>query len=203
MDLYEKIIHADWYIFFKINGKWSNGFFDLVLPMVRESIVWIPLYLFLLVVGFQRFGWRMWYWIIGIALTAALTDFVSSQLIKENIMRLRPCQDPNINPFVMFRVKYCPVSSSFTSSHATNHFGVAMFIFITWRRYFNRKWLLLLFAWAALICYAQVYVGVHFPIDVSAGTALGCLLGYTTGKIFNRRVKMVRIKREMIMNNEE
>ena len=35
---------------------------------------------------------------------------------------------------IRFLVSYCPVSSSFTSSHAANHFAAAMFIFTTFKK---------------------------------------------------------------------
>jgi undecaprenyl-diphosphatase len=34
-----------------------------------------------------------------------------------------------------------------------------------------------LLLWALAISYAQVYVGVHYPVDVVAGALLGCLVG--------------------------
>lgn len=45
-----------------------------------------------------------------------------------------------------------------------------------------------MFLWAAVICYAQIYVGVHFPVDILCGTLLGCTAGYITGAIFNKKV---------------
>jgi undecaprenyl-diphosphatase len=66
---------------------------------------------------------------------------------------------------------------SFTSSHATNHFGVATFLFVTLGRFFG-SWKYLIFIWAALICYAQVYVGVHYPLDVLFGALLGFAIGH-------------------------
>jgi undecaprenyl-diphosphatase len=84
-------------------------------------------------------------------------------------------------------VAYCPESSSFTSSHAVNHFAAAMFIFTTFRKSLSWKWALL-FIWAFLISYAQVYVGVHFPFDVFCGAIVGVILGYIPAKIFNTTI---------------
>jgi membrane-associated phospholipid phosphatase len=195
MSLFERLIQLDWRLFFLINGKWSNSFFDAVLPYTRESTIWLPLYLFLLIFVIQNFGIRSIYWIIGIIVTAALTDIISSHIVKESILRLRPCRDPNFEGYVRVLVKYCPSSSGFTSSHATNHFGVAMFIFITLRKYMSARWLSLFFAWAALICYAQVYVGVHFPADVFAGGLLGCTIGYIIASIYNSQFRLVAPRR--------
>jgi membrane-associated phospholipid phosphatase len=35
-----------------------------------------------------------------------------------------------------------------------------------------------------LICYAQVYVGKHFPSDIAAGALLGIITGTIVAKIF-------------------
>jgi undecaprenyl-diphosphatase len=37
--------------------------------------------------------------------------------------------------------------------------------------------------WAASISFAQVYVGVHYPIDILAGAMLGGMIGFIMGKI--------------------
>jgi undecaprenyl-diphosphatase len=49
------------------------------------------------------------------------------------------------------------------------------------------KWWTLVFVWAFLISYAQVYVGVHYPTDVTAGALLGSLIGWGTGRQFNKQ----------------
>jgi undecaprenyl-diphosphatase len=80
----------------------------------------------------------------------------------------------------------CAGGYSFISNHAANHFGMATFFFITMKPVFG-KWAALSLCWAALIAYAQVYVGVHFPSDVLAGALIGTGLGWLTGKLFNKR----------------
>ena len=122
-----------------------------------------------------------------------MSDYVSSTLIKENFFRLRPCHDPVLSGNIRFLVAYCPQSSSFTSSHAVNHFAAAMFIFTTFKKSVSSKWAFL-FLWAAAISYAQVYVGVHFPFDILCGAVLGVILGYIPGAIFNNKVGLEMLK---------
>lgn len=81
------------------------------------------------------------------------------------------------------------MSSSFISSHATTHFGIAMFIYATLRD-FAPYWMPLFFAWAAIIAYAQVYVGVHFPIDIFCGALVGCLIGFLISRLFNKYIRL-------------
>ena len=180
-------------LFFLINNNMANGFLDAIMPFLRESNVWVPLYLFLLVFILVNFGKRGWRWILFAACTAAACDLVSSKLIKEHIFRLRPANNPELADHVRSLVNYYPQSSSFTSSHATNHFGLAMFIVLTLQPY-TSKWIRLFFLWAAVICFAQVYVGVHYPFDVLSGALLGCGLGYIIALFFNNYAGLVSLQ---------
>ena len=180
-------------IFFFVNGQLSNPFLDTVLPYLREATIWTPLYLFMLVFAVSNFGKRGWLWFLYAICTVAICDLVSSHLIKEHIFRLRPCQNPDLSQQIHILVNYCPGSSSFTSSHATNHFGLATFVVLTLRRY-TSSWILLFFAWAAIVCFAQVYVGVHYPFDVLSGAILGCLLGYIPARSFNNYVGLISLQ---------
>lgn len=185
MSLLEKILKLDRELFIKINSEWNNPVFDFILPYLRNALTWLPVYIFLLVfmpVNYKKNGWI---WVLAAVVTGACTDLISSRLIKENIFRLRPCHVPDLAQHIRFLVSYCPGSSSFTSSHAVNHFGLSMFIFTTLRRNAG-KWLTIVFLWAFAICYAQVYVGVHYPLDVTAGAIVGMAIGYTTGRVFDK-----------------
>jgi undecaprenyl-diphosphatase len=187
MSTLERIINADYWLFFKINGTWTNGFLDAVFPFLRESVLWIPLYLFLLIFIWVNFGVPGLYWAVVFICTASLCDIISSHVIKESIMRLRPCRTPGIVGDVRFLVKYCPMGSGFVSSHATSHFGMAVFVYATLQKFIS-GWAGLFFAWAAMISYAQVYVGVHFPLDVVCGALVGCLIGTVMSRLFNRYI---------------
>ncbi len=180
-------------LFFLVNNRMANDFFDGLMPLLRESGLWMPLYLFMLVFMLVNFGNRAWLWILFAACTAAACDLVSSRLIKDHIFRLRPCNNPDLAAYIRVLVNYRPQSSSFTSSHATNHFGMAMF-FVTTLKAYTSKWVLLFFAWAAIICFAQVYVGVHYPFDVVSGGLLGCGLGYIFAIIFNNYGGLVSLQ---------
>jgi membrane-associated phospholipid phosphatase len=173
-------------LFFLINHGSANHFFDAVLPWARNANTWLPLYLFIIAFATINFGKKGWWWVLFAAATVALCNYISSDLIKENIWRSRPCRDEIIGSQVRFIVEYCPMSSSFTSSHAANHFGMAAFIYFSGRRVVS-KWLALFFVWAIIIIYAQVYVGVHYPLDVLAGSIVGTGTGYVIASIYSKR----------------
>lgn len=187
--IFEKVNAFDYKLFSKINGEWHNSFFDTFFPFTRESIFWAPLYFFLalfVIINFKKYGWL---WVLFLVLNVAVSDYVNSSLVKEIFFRLRPCHDPAVAEHLRFLVKYCPGSSGFTSSHAANHFAAAMFIFATLRhRVTIKKWWVLIFIWALIPCYAQLYVGVHFPSDILGGIFVGLILGSLIGYIFNKVV---------------
>jgi undecaprenyl-diphosphatase len=156
------------------------------MPYLRNSFYWAPLYLFLLVFAPLNFKSRGWWWILFFLCTICITDITSSRIIKETFERLRPCQDPDFLEHVRLLVNRCSGGYSFTSSHAANHFGMATFLYMT-ARPLIRNWALLAFLWAAAICYAQIYVGVHYPFDILGGAFVGVLAGLITGRFFNKR----------------
>jgi undecaprenyl-diphosphatase len=79
------------------------------------------------------------------------------------------------------------------SNHAANHFGLATFWYFSIQtmragdqtdKSGVKKWWGLLFVWAAAICYAQIYVGKHYPFDILVGACTGLLTGFGTSRIF-------------------
>ncbi len=168
-----------------INAR-HNAFFDWLLPLTRVSESWYPLYLFLILFVVLNYKKTGWWWLLAAVLTPSLGDIVSSSIIKEHIFRLRPCNDPaNLSWIRIMPGFYLPRSSSFTSSHAANHFAMATFFFLTLKTVIGR-WALLFFIWAAVISYAQMYIGVHYPLDIICGALVGTLIGYITATAFNK-----------------
>ena len=174
---FESLQSIDQNLFVYINRVATHPILDTLMPFFRESTFWIPLYLFLIVFVFVNFGKNGWVWLLFAFITVLLTDQFSSSIIKNWVQRPRPCADPLFSGQVRLLLDHCSGGYSFTSSHATNHFGVATFLFVTLGRFFG-NWKYVLFFWAALICYAQVYVGVHYPFDVIFGALLGFMIGH-------------------------
>jgi undecaprenyl-diphosphatase len=113
-----------------------------------------------------------------------VSDIVSSRIVKKNIQRIRPCNDSEISGKVKLLVR-CGSGYSFTSSHASNHFAAAIFLFFTYFYKDNKiKWALI--AWAASIGFGQIYVGVHYPFDVLCGAILGSAIGYLGYRIVKK-----------------
>ena len=176
----------DRWLFNKINNDWTNSFLDTIFPFWREAICWAPLYTFLLIFVLVNFGKKAWPWVFGLLITVMLTDQFSSSILKPFVNRPRPCHDLLLADHIRLLLNTCSDSRSFTSSHATNHFGIAFFIYFTLKPYI-KKWGYGFFLWAASISYGQVYIGVHYPTDVICGALLGSIIGFTTSRFFNSR----------------
>ena len=122
--------------------------------------------------------------IILLAASAGTADLVCVRMVKAYVKRVRPCNNAQFEPTVVNRVP-CGTGLSFPSAHASDHFAIALFLGMAFARKRRWIWFLVIF-WAALICYAQVYVGVHYPVDVLAGAILGALVGFSFGLIYRR-----------------
>ena len=189
----QSIIDWDKSILKLINSQWHNPVFDRVMPFLRNMETWIPFYVFLILLVLINFKSAGWKWVLLAIATVMCSDFVSSDLIKGNIHRLRPCNDPaNADWFRALQGISFPKSSSFTSSHATNHFALAIFFYFTLRNVLG-KYALLFFVWAACVCYAQMYVGVHYPIDIVCGALVGSSIGWLSAIIFKKRVGLLEL----------
>jgi len=173
-------------LFSRINQDWINPFFDALMPFVRTSNHWMPLYLFLFVFVLINFKGKGAWWFLFFLSTIAITDLTGTQLFKHNFERLRPCKDPEMLVHLRLLINSCSGGYSFISNHAANHFGMASFFFFTFRKVLPR-WAWLGFAWAGLIAYSQVYIGVHYPSDVLSGALVGLLAGRLTSALFNKR----------------
>lgn len=179
----DALIHIDHQLFFYINNTLHTELGDTIMPLMRNKLFWTPLYVALAGLLLYRYKMQGLWIILLTVLVVILCDQVSSSVIKPLVGRLRPCNDPSLAQQVKLLV-HCGAGKSFTSSHATNHFGVAVFLgTMLWKPF---KWMLpLLLLWAATVSIAQVYVGVHFPLDVTGGALLGTTIGlivYTISK---------------------
>lgn len=170
----EQLRHIDYMLFHFINTEMANAVLDFLCPILRNKLTWIPLYILFAVLLYPKYGSKIVYLGIGAAVVILLSDQISSSLIKPYMHRLRPCNNPAIEARLLLDA--CGGGYSFVSSHAANHFGLAVFLVF----FFERKKLAapLLLLWAFVVAFSQVYVGVHFPMDVVAGALLGSIIGW-------------------------
>jgi undecaprenyl-diphosphatase len=110
-----------------INSKMANGFFDIIMPMARQPIIWVPLYVFFAALIFINFKKQALYIYIFAAATIFFSDQLSAHVLKVFFAHPRPCADYTMMGRIRMLVD-CGPGFSFPSSHATNHFAFAVFI---------------------------------------------------------------------------
>jgi membrane-associated phospholipid phosphatase len=182
------LLQFDFKLFHLINQVWTHPYLDVFLSFMRSPYVWVPLYVFLIsffLFNFGKHGGIFKLTLIGVILVANL---ISSDFIKKSVKRIRPCNEISLQNNRRTLVQ-CGTGYSFTSSHATNHFCIAMFFVLSSKRYI-KKWRYLFLVWAGIISYAQVYVGVHYPIDVLGGAIIGSVIGWVGALIYNRHIHL-------------
>jgi undecaprenyl-diphosphatase len=181
----QTLSEIDLYVFNAINAGADIPVITELLIIIRNKFFWIPLYLFLLTFILSNYSIKKWMIVIFLLFTVVITDTISSQLIKKNIQRTRPCNTEEVQ--TKSRI-HCGHGYSFPSSHACTHFGIATFLFLlfSWVSFKS-----LLFLWAGSISFAQVYVGVHYPSDILAGAIIGIMLGFISYKIFDSLVQIL------------
>ncbi len=176
--------HIDTVLFNLFNQKLTNPVFDWLMPALTNLNNWkIPIlliWLALLIWGGRKGRAAA----LLLLITIALSDQLSSFVIKPLVHRIRPC---HVVESVRLLVG-CSGSFSFPSSHATNSMAAASFFAGFYPRY---RWYF--YGLALTIAYTRVYVGVHYPFDVLAGATLGFFVGWFVvwlyGKFLKSRVE--------------
>jgi len=160
----------------------KNVYFDIIMPFLTnpKNFYIIFLILWFLMVFSSKYKYRIAGWTIIIAV--AISDFLSSKILKFLILRQRP--------FEVLPDVYKLVSSagpSFPSSHAVNSFTVATLIMLFFK---NPVYTTIAFIVAFLSGFSRIYVGVHYPLDVISGAVIGIIFGIVFYKIVKKIFKL-------------
>ncbi len=127
------------------------------------GLFWLGLALVLWLTGVS-FGRGVFFFLIPVIYTTLIVNYI----IKSVLKRERPVSDdPRLQPLVGV-----PSSKSFPSSHAAMSFAAAVALTF----YYPPLWAPYM-ALAFLMSWSRVYVGVHYPSDVLAGTFVGLGMG--------------------------
>jgi len=160
-------------VFLFINVTLSHPLLDPVMTRITDLKFWLIPGLLAAAFYVLRENKKKALTVLGlVALTVALSDPLSSQVLKKIFARPRPCNPDFFVEGGRFLLGKWG-SLSFPSSHSVNMFAFATLLFC-----FYRKYGVYFYSFAGLIGYTRVYNGVHYPFDVAGGAAFGCLLGW-------------------------
>jgi undecaprenyl-diphosphatase len=184
----DQLLSLDRSLFLGVNNGLSNPFLNSLCLILRNQATWYPMYAIFNYFLIKQYKVESWKILLAAGLMVLLSDQFSANLVKNTFMRLRPCAEPLLAGKVLHLTGSCN-GYSFISAHATNHFAVAIFLAYCFR---TLKWLLpVLLFWAFSIAFSQVYVGVHYPLDVTIGAACGILFGVAFSRYVFKFVKII------------
>jgi len=159
-------------ILYWINGHHSD-FLDQVMIFASGKLTWVLFYLFLLFLIIKKHKYKAILAVLFIAIAITLSDQTSVRLFKNIFIRLRPCHQPGVMENLRMIIG-CGGQYGFVSSHAANSFAFAAFIIPLFKKWWISMMMIL---WGLLIIYSRVYLGVHYPSDVIAGSIVGMFAG--------------------------
>jgi len=178
----EEIIQYDKQLFLFLNSL-GNSTWDGFWLFITNKLSWIPLYIVLLGMSYKKFGLKKTALIlVTVALLITATDQLAN-FFKYGIQRLRPCHDLEVHNLMRLVKNRCGGKYGYFSAHASNHFAVALFFTILFRKKYKYVGFFLLF-WAFLVAYSRVYIGVHFPLDILTGILIGLILSWLFAKLY-------------------
>jgi undecaprenyl-diphosphatase len=161
---------------------------DPLMFLITKTTFWIPLYAFLIFLLFRNYKQDTWFILIGVVITILLSDQITSSLMKPLFARLRPSHDPTIQNILHLVNDYRGGLYGFASSHASNSFATAIFVWLALKPFY--RWVGLIFLWAFIMTYTRIYLGVHFPGDILVGALVGLVcgwIGFKTGMFIKNK----------------
>ncbi len=155
-----------------------NPVLDAVMAFLSDignaGILWIALSVILMIPKKSRTtGFQM-------MLSIIITFVIGNLILKNVIMRARPCQ---IDETVALLVAI-PSDYSFPSGHSMNGFTAAVALFYNNKRLDTPALIL-----AALIAFSRLYNFVHFPTDVFFGIILGTVVAIAVCTVWKKVAK--------------
>ena len=180
----EELIQFDKQLLLAVNGS-DSLFIDYLIMTLTTATTWIPLYLSLFYVVLKsNTTVRDILLVVGAAgLCVLLAGTVDDTIVKPLVARWRPGRDPEIGMLVDTVDGYRGGNYGFFSAHAANTFSIALFFSLLIRR---RLFVVAMMAYSLINCYTRLYLGVHYPGDITVGLIWGALVGYTVYRLHRR-----------------
>ena len=166
---------------------WFNGsdslFLDYLVTTLTNARTWIPLYvaLFYVVLKSNDTVTKILLILASAGLCVFFAGTIDDTLVKPLVARWRPGHDPEIGMLVDTVDGYRGGKYGFFSAHASNTFSIALFFSLLMRQ---RLLTVFLVTWSLVNCWTRLYLGVHYPGDISVGLLWGSLVGYGVYRLY-------------------
>ena len=143
--------------------------YDYFWITVTDFTTWIPLFLLFIILIFWKYPKREALFVILTILMTVWFVGTITDLTKYSVARLRPNNTEEINTLI--RILKTPSTYSFFSGHSSSSFSVTTAVVLFLRH--RVKWCWVFYLWPVLFVFSRIFVGVHFPVDIIVGTAVG------------------------------
>lgn len=155
----------------------ANPILDNIMIFVSAlgdgGFLWIALGLLFLLMGFKHKIWQKRGLLLLFSLAA--NALVCNLLLKPLVNRTRPYD------LLGYDILIPPVGdASFPSGHTSASFAAATAIYAM-----DKRWGVAAYAFAALMGFSRLYLGVHFPTDVVVGAVIGVLMAKAVQRFFS------------------
>lgn len=156
---------------------------DTLMSTISGTLMWIPLYLFIIYWAFRQYGWKSALaFVLCLALAIGLADILSGIFKHQGLLkdlwpsfpvRHRPMFDSAVRDLAHIP-SYGHMPYGTVSGHAATVVALAWMSGLMVKRW----WYSIFISIAALlICYSRIYLACHFPNDILLGSLLGTVAG--------------------------
>jgi undecaprenyl-diphosphatase len=167
----EMLRNMDVVVFNFFNGTCSNPVLDRIMPVITEAgdgkVIFVIALLLMLLKNRNIKA-------AGILLMAGSSfAYYCISVLKNIVARPRPFMVlKGVEPLVTAH------GFSFPSGHSTMAFMAAFILCACFKRWY------IFYPVAVMVAISRMYMGVHYPLDVTMGACLGTLIGYLLVRAF-------------------
>lgn len=186
--MFESLIEKDQQLLIYLNNL-GTDFLDPIFMYITHQINWLPFFLIIIFLLLKKISLKQFGLLVLILTVFFVFTDQMTNLVKYSVDRLRPVNDPLIEPYL--RVLRKAGSPSFFSGHASNSSGSILIIFLIMKRYYKYAWLIFFFP--LIFAYTRIYLALHYPLDILCGYIFGIASGflfYFIFRYFNNKYKL-------------